>query len=75
MFGDLTNRFRITKGQLQMHGGRWEQRLKNIIRAALILHNLCLDFDDEANFTDSGTSSSESEVGFFSLLGRTSHVI
>ena len=63
MFGDATNRFRILKGNLEMGGSQWEYRLRNIIRAAMVLHNLCLDDDDSAgDFSHTSDSSSSSSV-------------
>jgi len=63
MFADLTNRFRITKGCIEIGGSMWHARLTMIIKACLILHNLCLDFKDKADFEGSDSESSDSSDG------------
>ena len=63
MFADLTNRSRITKGCIEIGDSIWHARLTMIIKACLILHNLCLDFKDKADFEGSDSESSDSSDG------------
>jgi hypothetical protein len=65
----------MSSGQLQMHGKSWELRLKNIIHAGLILHNLCLDFGDQADFSGSDTDHDSDRVQYSNssfMFGRVS---
>ena len=61
-FGDLVNRFRCFSGTFEMGGKDCENRFHIIVRAAVILHNLCID-DGDGNDWEGEDEDEEEEKG------------